>query len=1264
MKRSFARNLQKRFRVSIARYTDAASIQGYDARETQSVDSTITIKAMIDGHYFPDLTLVVLPEMGHDIILGKEWVARHDILLDCRRSKMIWPDERKDYFADRKLRIPRGLFDSPPSGIEVQHQEDMERRDRRFEDSLAETQGRVMPEISGIPVKTIKKKAKPARVSAEPGSGRKNPLQQMRSALRVERHLQPTYIAAIGAAAFNVNARDKRNEVFTTSIHEISTILREREVDLQPGPEPIVKTEEQMLLRTVPEEYHDLLTAFSKAKSDELPPHRKYDHKIEIDKDKGVPIGYHPLYNQTDEELKALKGYLEDNLRKGFIENSSADFASPVLFVKKHDGTLRFCIDYRKLNEITRKDRYPIPLIEETLQRLSRAKIFTKLDIRQAFNRIRMDPASEEYTTFRTRYGMYKSKVLPFGLCNGPATYQRYMNDVLFEYLDVICAAYMDDIIVYSDNVKEHALHVRKILERLIEAGLQVDIKKCEFGVKKTKFLGYFISTDGISVDPEKIAVIRDWGYPLTVRGVQAFIGFCNFYRRFIKEYGRVARPLNLLTRKGVPFDFNQRCKDAFQALKDALINAPVLAHYLPEKPTMLEADASDGVVAGVLSQQQRDDLWRPVAYYSKTMAPAECNYPIHDKELLAIIRAFEEWRAEIQGLKEPLKVYSDHKALEYFMTTKNLSARQARWAELLSRYHFTISYRPGAKNQKADALTRRDEDVRIQNAVKREARQQIMIPTDKVAPEIRLQITAIDSLTLLDRILSSNRTDQSLEPFRERAREPDESIYSLTDDGLLLCDRKLFVSGDQYEGVPLTTALIREVHAQKSVAHPGIAKTKKLLRKLYYWKDLSKNVETYVSNCHACRRSHQPRDKTPGLLHSLPIADRPWKWITMDFKDFPLSAKGNDAILVFMCRLSKRSISIPCKKSTTARQLAELFITHVYRYYGPPDDIVSDRGPQFVSAFWDEFTAILGVKLSLSTANAPQTDGQTEIMNQYIDQRLRPFVNHYQDNWDELLPIIDFAQASLPHESTGQSPIQTEMAYEPRTSYNWRQIRDSIPATERLNRKEAVKRAKRIHEAWEYAKGMISKAQERHATAANSRRREVDWKVGDLVWVTTKFWTTDRPSRKLSAQWEGPFPVERKKGHSYKLTLPPGINVHPVFHANKLRKDKNDPLPGQIIEPPEPIQVNDTDEWEVERILAVRKFRKQLRYSVKWVGYDNTDREQYPPRNFMNAPLALKEFHDKYPNRPGPPPNLGYWLECAEKDIQPMERLDDNLAP
>lgn len=1266
IRRKFALQLSRRMGIPFEQPGDSLKLSGYDGKEGNEIREVFRCTLDVQGRRILDTPMVVT-EMSHDIILGREWFAHQDVLIDCKRRRLIWPDKRRQYIATHELQLPRD--DLVESKASPEHQQDADRRDRAIDAQPVPPPRRILPRPPvGKQTHNLHCREAVKRMNRELGLRDEKPpctpTMDTKSSRAID-ELRRVDVALIGGVGFHLGMKRKDNEFFVTSLYEVDRIIEEKQRVTEQSDE--TETEDEMLRRTVPPEYHDLIDIFSKAGSDQLPPHRPYDHKIKLIGD--VPLGYHPLYHQTVEELRTLKEYLRDNLDKGFIEHSSAPFASPILFVKKPSGALRFCIDYRKLNELTEKDRYPLPLLDETLARISRAKVFTKLDIRQAFHRIRMDPASEELTTFRTRYGQYKCKVLPFGLTNGPATYQRYMNDVLFEYLDNFCTAYLDDIIIYSEDVTEHELHVRKVLERLRQAGLQVDIKKCEFSVTRTKYLGFIISTDGIEVDPEKVTVVRNWPYPKTVKGVQAFLGFCNFYRRFISGYGAIAKPLNQCTRKDQVFEFDAQCKAAFDKLRDALTTAPILVHYQPDHESMLETDASDGTVAGVLSQKQPDGLWRPVAYFSKTMIPAECNYTIHDKEMLAIIRAFEEWRAELEGLAEPLKVYSDHKALEYFMTKKQLTARQARWAELLSQYHFKIQYHSAAKNQKADALTRREDDVAQQDALKKEYRDQIMLPAEnlssRVQKELLKSVTTVApviqddpaSLLLTDRILQANRTSPTLQEMRDRAATAEDDIYTLL-DGLLLV-KGCVVVPDQDD---LRMLIIREAHDQKATAHPGRKKTIRVLRNRYYWKGITGDIEQYVRNCHTCRRTHVPRDKTPGLLHPLPIPSRPWQHISMDFKSFPPSKSGFDSILVVVDRLGKRPISVPCHKTTTARELAALFITHVWRHYGPPDTIVSDRGPQFISAFWKEFCGVLGIKLKLSTAEQPQTDGQTEIVNQYIDQRLRPFVNYYQDDWDELLPIVDFAQASLPHEAIGQSSFQTELGFEPRTSFDWKPIQDVTFATERLNREEAQEHTRRIQQAWELARTDMQLAQDRYSKQANKTRRPVDFDVGDKVWVSAKTWRTERPSKKLDYQQLGPYEIIAKEGHSFRLDLPPNIKVHPVFHASKLRKDSNDPLPGQRLDEGLPIVVEGGQEWEVDKILGVRVVRKQLRYRVQWVGYD-TDADEYLPEDLNHAPLALKAFHDEYPDLPGPPKNLGYWLTCALEDKWPAKRRNDNSA-
>ena len=1077
-------------------------VKGFDGNIAHSATSYIRLHMRIDGRSLYNVPFVILDLGNHDILLGRKWLSYLDLKLDVRKRRIIWPEECPRVPSFVRL-ATTSILDLQDKELDTVHQIDASQRDQAIDREICKEPKRILrilkrpvtdllagvtpltqPVIPTLP-------ENPARARWVPKDLVKHTeqidyadnLRKMEQELNNTRPLTPSLtppladrkapvtapvdIALIGPVGFYRNLTLPDSIPFVTSLYEIDRLLTDRITD-KTDPEEL--TDQELVARKLPEQYHNFKDVFSKEASDTLPPHRLYDHKIELE---GTStLGFSPLYQQSAAELQATKQYILDNLHKGFIEPSQAPFASPVLFVKKANGGLRFCIDYRKLNNLTRKDRYPLPLLDETLNRMSNAKIFTKLDIRQAFHRIRIDPESEDLTTFRTRYGTYKCKVLPFGLTNGPATYQRYMNDTLFDYLDNFCTAYLDDIMIYSENIKDHQEHVRKVLLRLRKAGLQADIKKSEFGVTRTKYLGFIISTDGIEPDPEKTTAISQWEPPRTVKGVQSFLGFCNFYRRFIKDFGRVARPLNQLTRKDTVFVFDQSCIAAFKELKRRLTTAPLLAHFDPQRTTQMETDSSDGVVAGVLSQLQTSGLYQPVAYFSKTMIEAELNYPIHDKEMLAIVLCFQHWRVHLAGNPQIIQVVSDHKALEYFMTTKALTARQARWAEVLSQYNLQIAYKPGAQNH-ADALTRREQDTDNLLAMKISLRTQTLLPAERLDPQIRKEpdlepldqtgeIALATDHNLIDSLLTANRTASSLTDLRKKADNP-QSNFDIR-NGLLLYQDRLVVPDHEN----LRTEIIREAHAQKSTAHPGQGKTRKILTDRYFWPGMATDINRYIRNCHDCRRSTIPRDKTPGLLKPLPIPERPWQHISLDFHEVPRDKAGYDMILVIIDRFSKRSFSLPCHKTITAKETAELFIHYIYRIYGPPDTIVSDRGPQFISAFWNEFTRILGIRLKLSTANHPQTDGQTENLNQWVDQRLRSFANYFQDNWSQLLPIMDFAQACLPHTATGFSPIELEMGYKPRTSFDWDRPIDQIKVTDKLSYEQARELAKRMHATWE----------------------------------------------------------------------------------------------------------------------------------------------------------------------------------------------------
>jgi hypothetical protein len=951
-----------------------------------------------------------------------------------------------------------------------------------------------------------------------------------------------------------------------------------------------------------------------------------------------------------------MREYLVENLKKGFIKPSDASYSSPVLFVKKKDGSLRFCIDYRQLNALTKKDRYPLPLITETLDRLAESSVFTKLDVRHAFNRILMEPQSTAYAAFRTRYGSFEPVVLPFGLCNGPATFQRYINTVLMDCLDDFCSAYVDDVLVFSRNKKEHRQHVRIVLQKLRDAGLQVDIRKCEFEVSTTTFLGFVISDRGVQVDPAKTAIIRNWEPPSTKREVQSFLGFCNFYRRFIQAYGRVSRPLSKLTGKDTPprFELDQEQLDAFERLKALLMSAPTLQYFQHGRETRLETDCSDLAAAGTLSQKcVSDGQWHPVAFYSKALQGAETHYEIHDKELLAVVRGLKEWRAELISLPHFL-ILTDHKALEYFGTKRLLNERQIRWIDVLSQFHYQITYRPGKENTIADILSRKDELTPTQKLAKEAERTRLVFSPEVILAPV--ETGTLDNLRVTEEVLQANRTDPDFEPERTKAREG-TSPWELS-EGLLLRDGRMVVP-DGHDN--LRTRLIRQIHDSTATAHPGRNKTKALLKRYYWWLHWGNDADRYVANCHECRRSHKPRDKTPGLLHPLPVPLRTWNDLSMDFHTPGSVSKGCDNIFVVVDRLSKRHVSLPTGKDATAKTAASLFYRYIWRFRGCPLTITSDRGPQFISDFMNELSTLTRTKLKLSTAEHAQTDGQTEIVNQIIDTRLRPFVNHFQDDWADLLPALDAAGAACPHESTGLSPSMVDYGYEPRLDFDWTlATREFQTPREKLNREEAQQWAKRIDNAVAFARTCMAEAQGRQMKQANKKRRIPDFGPEDKVYVIKKTWKTDRPSDKLDYPLAGPFKILEMVGHSYRLQLPASYKIWPVFHADRLRKDPDNPLPGQINKESDAIEVNGELEWEVEKILSSRVRYGKLCYKVEWKGWDMDD-QWYPASNFKNAALKLKDFHEKYPDEAGPPVRLESWIRSAIEDKFDEDHQNDD---
>jgi hypothetical protein len=414
-----------------------------------------------------------------------------------------------------------------------------------------------------------------------------------------------------------------------------------------------------------------------------------------------APISRRP-YHMPPNELAELKVQLQDLLDKGFIHPSASPWGCPALFVKKKAHSLRLCVDYHPLNAVTIKNKYPLPRIDILFHQLAGAKVFSKIDLCSGYHQIKIKPSDIPKTAFSTRYGLHEYLVMSFGLTNAPAYFMYLLKSVFMPELNKFIIVFIDDILIYSKNLEDHARHLHIILQRLREHHLYAKFSKCEFWLDTVKFLGHTISSNGISVDPSKVQEVMDWKPPISVHQIRSFLGLAGYYRRFIPDFSKIAKPMIELLKKGIKFSWNEKCEEAFHTLTAHLTIALVLAQPDNSKPFDIYCDAS-GIGLGCVLMQNN----RVIAYASRALRTHEQNYPTHDLELAAVIHALKIWRHYLMGTK--CNIYTDHKSLKYIFTQVDLNMRQRRWLELIKDYDLEVHYHPGKANVVADALSHKE---------------------------------------------------------------------------------------------------------------------------------------------------------------------------------------------------------------------------------------------------------------------------------------------------------------------------------------------------------------------------------------------------------------------------------------------------------------------------------------------------------------------------------------------------------------------------
>ncbi|KAD2805340.1 hypothetical protein E3N88_38717 [Mikania micrantha] len=806
------------------------------------------------------------------------------------------------------------------------------------------------------------------------------------------------------------------------------------------------------------------------------------------------------------------------------------------------------CVDYRALNKITVADKYPIPNIDELLDELYGASIFSKIDLRSGYYQIRVNPSDIEKTAFRTHSGHYEFKVMPFGLTNTPSTFQSAMNDLFRPFLRQFVLVFFDDILVYSDTMDHHIQHLRTVLNSLLTHQFLAKASKCCFGQNRVLFLGHMVSKEGVQVDQDKVSAVESWPVPKNVREVRGFLGLTGYYRRFVKHYGIIARPLTMLTKKD-GFKWGESASLAFETLKKALLSAPVLR--LPDfsQPFVVECDASSEGVGAILIQEGH-----PVAYFSKGFSTNNKLKSAYDRELLALVLAVQKWHHYLMGRHFFIK--TDHYTLKFLLEQRVTTVEQQRLLLKLMPYDFSILHKSGKENRGADALSRRPSTAHLCTLV-------------------------LPNSVLFDDVIAGLQEDAYTRTILQKLSHDPSSVpnFSLVNSLLLYKGRVVIPD------VPaIRQSILHEGHNSPIAGHGGFLKTYRRISLQFFWPFLKQDVRSHVQQCLTCQQQKYETLSPAGLLQPLPIPQRIWEDISLDFiVGLPISNRF-DTILVVVDRLSKYSHFLPLSHPFTAKSVAALFVKEIVRLHGFPRSIVSDRDTIFLSHFWQELFRLGHTSLKMSTSYHPQTDGQTEVVNRCLEAYLRCFAHEQPSKWSFFLAWAEYSYNTGLHSSAHTTPFNVVYGRDPPPLYPY--------VFGNTQNEELEQQLLTRDDMLQVLRSNLQKAQDRMKSQADQKRRDLSFEVGDAVVLRIQPYRQRSLSKKrcekLSPRFFGPYFITKKVGKvAYELALPADSRVHPVFHVSLLKPAKG-PIPTSPI-PPLPI----TRDWQMDlqpaQVLAHR---------------------------------------------------------------------------
>ena len=825
-------------------------------------------------------------------------------------------------------------------------------------------------------------------------------------------------------------------------------------------------------IKPVLEEFRDIFTPLSG-----IPPEDRIQHNIELIKG-AKPVMKRP-YRLAESQAKEVERQILNALNEGWIQPSFSPWGTAIFVVAKKNGEWRMCVDYRDLNALTEQDAYPLPRIDDILHKVAKATVFSTLDLQSGYHQIQIREEDRQKTAFRLASAVrgsshYEWRVMPFGLKNAPPTFQRYMSLILKGCVG-FCEVYMDDIIVYSQTEEDHLQHVRTVFKTLREAELKVKYEKCVFGQRKVEFLGHVLEGGKIWMRPAKQVVINDWHEPLkTAKEVRQFLGLASYYRGYVKNFATVAAPLIALTRKRASICWTWEVEQAFKALKLALSQQVGRACWDSLLPTRVTTDAS-GVGLGAVLEQQHGEDWETVAMWSRALNPCQRNYSILDKEWLAILEAVTRvWKHWLVG--HSFTIHTDHAPLVQILTKKaeELTPRQLRWLERLEPFSFSIKFIRGQENVVADALSR----------------------------EVVPQESAVNAIEIVDQRQTHFGYDDIIESvtaddfYREILEDEmlQQQLEVEARDGLLFTgDGKLCVPNNK----TVRFQLVLEHHDQKFAGHWSVDKTLAQLKQCYYWPTMAQEVKEVVETCDVCQRSQFQR-KTDRAPIRFIEAQYPWEVVTVDFvSGFAPTRRKHTAICVICDRFSRMMHAEPCHDHATAKDTARILIRRLFAPHGCPRVLLSDRGTQFDSELWHHFWNMMGTRVHLATTHHPQSNGLTERMNRTLIGLIRKVTQGRKHEWDEALPLLEFAYNRTPNSTTGVPPFEAQQGYLPSVPSSL-----LIAAQNQTFKTASVGQfVSKIRQTYQDIHRLIceteAKNQEQTRLREDSRRRRRDYQVG-----------------------------------------------------------------------------------------------------------------------------------------------------------------------